>query len=417
MRTLFRLLKILLITLISLAVVGFVAFLVVVNIGWKPLPIETPHQHQAFDPRYEAAAQAALAALISAREDLGTPALTAAVSIDGELIWAGAVGWADVDRGVAADLGTKFRIGSTSKAVTATGLARLIDAGIMALDTPIRAYLPELPNEQWYDLTPRQLASHTAGIPGYNENWDFRGAVQALRLHRQFDDVMDALDVFDDSPLLHEPGTAFHYSSFDVNLLSAAMQGAAGKPFLEVLADEVFAPLGLQNIHADYQDRPVKGRATHYEIRDGAYKPWREVNQSLKWASGGLVATSSDLVSLARAYYDAELIRPKTVAALWTPQVLASGEVNEQGYAIGWRAGNTERLFGEGHPTACAHHGGVSKGAMSWLVLYPELRMATAINMNTWAEEFSTFARKEPAISQAFLAVLQAQQEAEVQRP
>jgi CubicO group peptidase (beta-lactamase class C family) len=145
------------------------------------------------------------------------------VSVDGQPVWAAATGWADVTAARQLSTEAVFRIGSTSKAVTATLLARLVDAGTVALDAPSSRYLPRLPNPQWAPLTPRQLASHTAGLPEYDENHDLWGLYQTIRLSRHFDDVVASLEVFDDTPLLSPPGTRFHYTSFDVNLLGAVI--------------------------------------------------------------------------------------------------------------------------------------------------------------------------------------------------
>jgi len=373
--------------------------------GVLKIPKNIPVDRTLYDPAYADAADAAEAILLEARKDLGVPGLSAAVSVKGKTVWAGAVGWADVTKGVPATRRTKFRIGSTSKAVTATGLARLVDAGVIDLDVPIGAYMEDMPNPKWIRMTPRQLASHTAGLPGYEENSDRAGAIGTIMLMRQYDDVVEALDVFDGAKLLYEPGEGFHYSSFDVNLLSAVMQSATGTPFLELLDRQVFRPLEMASTHADFQDRSVPGRAVFYDRAKRGVKPWRHVNLSLKWASGGLVSTSSDLVKLGAAWFDPGFIRSDTRRIMWTPQRLKNGEVNIENYALGWRSDTTTRVFGEERPIKRVHHGGVSKGAMSWLVLYPEYEMVVALNINARAETFQLFAAREAAITRAFMGV------------
>ena len=71
---------------------------------------------------------------------INAPGMSAAVGIDGELVWAGTIGWADIEQGIPVSSNTQFRVGSTSKAITATGLARLLDKQILDLDTPISQF-------------------------------------------------------------------------------------------------------------------------------------------------------------------------------------------------------------------------------------------------------------------------------------
>jgi CubicO group peptidase (beta-lactamase class C family) len=101
---------------------------------------------------------------------------------------------------------------------------------------------------------------------------------------------------------------------------------------------------------------------------------------------------------------DPEFIDPETRKVMWTPQVLTSGEVNEQRYAHGWR------FYADGvHPwdptrvLPYAHHGGVSKGAMSWLVVYPDYDLSVAVNINTRATTFSEFSEIEDRITALFV--------------
>ena len=132
---------------------------------WLPLPTEQVHSTQSlFDKKFEEAANASFEALKRHRQKNGIAGLTVAVAFEGAIVWKGACGWADLEARVPIHHDTVMRIGSTSKAVTATALARLIDHGIMSLDAPISKYTEDLPNPNWNQLTPRQLASHTAGF-------------------------------------------------------------------------------------------------------------------------------------------------------------------------------------------------------------------------------------------------------------
>lgn len=238
-------------------------------------------------------------------------------------------------------------------------------------------------------MTSRQLASHMAGLPHYGENKDI-GAYDSIALQRHFDDLPEALTVFDESPLLCAPEECFHYSSLGTVLLGAVIGAAAGKPYIDVMREEVFEPLGVSStVIAPKRPSAVERHATAYFVDGERFREMRAVDLSHRLPGGGLASTSSDLVKAGSAWFDAEYISPETRTAFWTPQRLNNGEVNEQGYAIcfRWREWEVE---GAGLARN-ANHGGVSRGGQSWLLIFPDYEMAIAFNINSNTEEFSDF--------------------------
>ncbi len=375
--------------------------------GWQPLPAgeDAPVDATAADSLGTAIAESALSHLRAARQRLGAPALSAAITIDGALVWAGVVGWADLARRTPASLTTEFRLGSTSKAITATALARLVDAGRLPLDSAIGRYFDRLPNRAWAPLTPRQLASHTAGIVDYATNRDVLGLWRSVRERRRYHSALAALDIFDGSGLRHPPGRAFLYSSYDVNLLGAVMERVTGRTYPQLLDSLVAAPLGVHSLHAQGAGDSVH-HAVFHDLRDGASRPWRAVDHSYKWPSGGLVASPSDVARVGGAWFDTTFITRETRRAFWTPQRLDDGRVNEQSYALGWRVSRQPRVTIDGCPARQVHHGGVSKGSYSWLVLYPERRLAVSLMMNGRARQFADFAGEELALTRLLLRAM-----------
>jgi CubicO group peptidase (beta-lactamase class C family) len=344
--------------------------------GWFDLPETYTYAEGEVAPGYRNAADRARDILHDHMQEIEVPAFSAAVAVDGKLVWSAATGYADLEQQRKATPSTLFRIGSTSKAVTGTLFARMVDDGLIDIDAPISAHIEDLPNPDWAQLTPRQLASHTAGIVGYEENRDLIGVYATMRLHNTSNDVAEGLEYFDDTELLYEPGTEFHYSSFDVNLLSVVLQEAGGASFQDLMHERVLRPLELDS---PLPDAPHRDRAAFYHVQDGQAQPWREVDLSMKLAGGGFMATPRDLARLGVAWLDDEFISPETRQQFWTPQRLADGSVNEQNYALNWRVSKAT----EDIPFTYIHHGGVSKGAMALLAVIPEQRMAVALAINT----------------------------------
>ena len=269
-------------------------------------------------------------------------------------------------------------------------LARLVERGQVDLDTPISDYFSALPNPAWSGITPRQLASHSAGIPHYGENDDWPGLYRSISMSRHYADVREALSVFDGSSLLHPPNTRFHYSSLGTVLLGATLSEATGLPYRTLVEREVLEPAGMLSTFPDGDSDPRRVRLATFYYTDGErFRPWRPVDLSHRLPGGGFLSSPSDLVRLGSQYFNPEFISPSTREQFWTPQRLSSGEVNEQGYALGWRWREWD-LEGLG-VMRNANHGGVSRGSQCWLMVFPDTLLTIAFCTNVKTDEFITF--------------------------
>lgn len=370
--------------------------------GWHSLPLEAPTDLFLSNPAYADAADAGMKLLETRRNEIGAPSLSAAIAINGELIWAGATGWGNVEHQEPATVKTVYRIGSTSKAVGITGLARLVADDKVELDQPISLLSGDLPNKAWGRLTPRQLASHTSGIAAYEENNDWPGFYHSLALTKRFNDPRDALSVFDGADLLFNPTEDFHYSGFNNVLLSTIMQDAAGQPFDDVMSEYVFRPLGINTILPDHLRAQSLPFAVSYQTKGDKVKPWRQVDLSHKLAAGGYVSTPSDLAVLGAAWLDNAFIPKDIVEEFWTPVHLSGGDVNVQDYALGFRR-KSWPIKGVGD-VIHLNHGGISKGAQCWLMIVPEHNLSLAISVNRRTDEFFDFADVYVDILEVFIA-------------
>ncbi|MEX2334006.1 MAG: hypothetical protein WD600_07090, partial [Pseudohongiella sp.] len=64
--------------------------------GWQPVPAATTCQSSPVAPRLQPVADQACALLLAHQARVHAPSLSAAVAIDGQLVWSGAVGWSDL---------------------------------------------------------------------------------------------------------------------------------------------------------------------------------------------------------------------------------------------------------------------------------------------------------------------------------
>lgn len=371
-------------TLLALAVSSCTELEVVLthNMGWKSIP-ETNRmvgEQSAFPAEYADVIAHANTMLEEALISENFPAVSIAVGKDGELIWARSLGLRDLSSGEPAMLGTKFRIGSTAKALTGTIGAKLAEDGVLDLDRPIGDlvnYYPEKP----YEITARQLFTHTAGLRTYEG-----GEYYSKKNHAN---VESAVGVFANSPLMFEPGTGFSYSTYGYVLASGVMEGATGLSFDSVVEGFLTGPLGMENTMRE--GLALGDFATPYQVRNNEYKLVFPSNNSNRTAGGGYVSTPTDLILMTQAIMVGEYLTHTTKETLfYTPQILANGKANEQNYALGWRHHPSESLFDGERKISITHHGGRAAGGDSFLVMYPEYDLSISIVTNRTVDDFTT---------------------------
>ena len=319
-------------------------------------------------------------ALRTAALQAGVVSMSAAIATRGELRWAGSYGWADIESRALASPSTRYRTGSVAKPITAIAMMRLVDRGLLDLDTPLGTSIAELPEES-RRITPRQLAAHVSGIRHY-ALMEILSSSVGFNGPKHYASVAEGLGTFIGDRLRFVPGTNFLYSTWGYSLLSRKLELAAGSTFPQLLQTLVFEPCAMQDTAID-GIAPMKARASFYQAESGSYSLADPMDTSNRIAGGGLVSTPSDLVRLANCAEKDSFLSSAARKTMWTPVVLADGQANEQNYALGWRIDTSTRLFGKDEPTAIIHHGGQQEGGASFLVIAPTLGVSVAVMTNS----------------------------------
>jgi CubicO group peptidase (beta-lactamase class C family) len=296
------------------------------------------------------------------------PGLAVSISHYGFTVYSQGFGYADLEQHVPIKPDqTKFRIGSVSKPLSVFALAKLIEQGRIDLDAPIQTYVPSFPVKPEGAITVPHLAGHLAGIRHYRGD-------EFLSL-TNYTNVIDGLTIFQDDTLLHPPGHKYAYSSYGYNLLSAVIEAAADEPFLDHMQRVVFDALELRQTTADHVTPLVPYRTRYYEREGDRFINAPPVDNSYKWAGGGFLSTSEDLLKFANAHLSGEHLKPETIELLWTPQT-QNADGKSTGYGIGWRS----QTDANGRHTV-GHTGG-SVGGTTVLRIYPEHQLVIALISN-----------------------------------
>jgi CubicO group peptidase (beta-lactamase class C family) len=365
------------------AILGLFAYMSITATPLHPDPRDVPAVTRSTPvPRWADAVERGRQAVLADLTGQNLPGVSVAVGSGGEVVWAEGFGWADLENKVPVTPGTRFRIGTASKVLTSAAVGVLLEKERLQLDARIRTYVPEFPEKQW-PVTLRQLMGHVAGV---RTDGGDEGPLYSQRCERP----VEALPFFANRTLLFEPGTAYRYSSYGWILVSAAVEAAAGEPFLTFVREQIFEPLGMNDTRADATTEPIPDRATFYFPKFAADPRYglhlmRPIDYSCYAGASAFLSTPSDLVRFGMGINGGKLLQPATVQLLQTSQRLASGE--ETGYGLGWDL-ETVTLGGE-RTRAVGHDGDTLGGRVVSLMTFRERGLVVAVASNiSYADTF-----------------------------
>jgi len=329
------------------------------------LPLAARAQHtplQATLARFETRLASDVAA-----DSIGS--ISAAVFHRERILWARSFGWASVDPPRPAETDFIYRTGSISKSFTAVLLMLLVQDGLVALDDPVERHLPELSAladrpEGAAPITFRHLASHTSGLireprlqgaaAGPIELWEEK--VLASLPHTSFQSA---------------PGERYSYSNIGFGILGLALSRAANRPFMELVEERIFSPLGMVDsafiVPPSNRLRLAAGYANQRDGRVDADAPAREhAGRGYKVPNGGVYATVADLARFSAALTGTSPASLLTEASRRQMLEVQTPESETGGYGLGFSISTTregERLVG---------HGGSVAGYTAHLLVEPE---------------------------------------------
>lgn len=215
---------------------------------------------------------------------------TVLVSVGGELVYSGAFGLADIERGVPNTLDTQFRIASATKPFTALLVYQLVASGKLNLDDKLSDWLPEYPSEKGVSITVSQLLTHRSGITGEGRIPEL-GQLERHRWTRE-----ELLQEIASRDLVFAPGTHHEYSNYGYFLLGLVIERAGGASYADQLQNRICGPAGMTHTRGDDNDAIIPGRALgyHFDYLAGPQNsPY--LDMSFVFAYGHLLSAAPDL--------------------------------------------------------------------------------------------------------------------------
>src|SRR6056297_3789301 len=250
------------------------------------------------------------------------PGVTLALVKNGETVWAGAYGLADVETQIQMTPKTVCRVESISKSVTARGVMKLVEMGTIQLDDPVCRHLKswKFPESDFDTdkVTIRHLLSHSSGLQlgTIGLEYDPREEKPPLResLTREV-------------KFVQEPGKSFIYSNVGFNLLELLIEDVTGQSFSDFMKEEVMIPLGMQTSSYEWQEDFPTGVPNGYTLNGEAVPVYVYSEKG----AGGLFANVKDIARfvgggmLTDVYSSENVIAQSSTRELYSPVMNVSG--------------------------------------------------------------------------------------------
>jgi D-alanyl-D-alanine-carboxypeptidase/D-alanyl-D-alanine-endopeptidase len=322
---------------------------------------------------------ARIEALIAAANVQG---LTVTVFNDAQPVYSRAFGHADLSEGRPLRTGTGIYGASLSKAVFGVLVMKLVEQGVVELDTPLQEYVDEPlwqnEAEHWHQnlsdlesqplyqrITARMCLSHTTGMP----NWRWFEPDEKLRIH-------------------YEPGERYSYSGEGMVFLQIVLEKITGKPLEQLMQEELFGPYGMQMSSYTWQERFEADYAVGHRADDTTYP--RDKDNAARSAST-LETTTADYVRFTSAVLRGEGMSKASWDELFRPQIRLRGTKQfgngalietdayddiELSYGLGWGLLRTpwgRGAFKEGHGDGFQHY----------TIIFPESGLGVVLLSNS----------------------------------
>lgn len=252
------------------------------------------------------------------------PGLVVGIARGGTPFYRRAFGLSSVENGAPNTVGTRMRIGSSTKQFTCFAILLLAEDGALSIDDDIRRHLPELPE---YDVPVkiRHLMSNTSGLRCY---LDLVGILASM--DREVAAPLPTELQLRQRTVNFKAGERLVYCNGGYMLLSLIVERVSGMPLAAFLCKRIFEPIGLSRTIFEPEDtKLVDGVATlHQRYPDGSYH--RGTIGTPLTGDGAMISDVDDMLRWL-AHMDA----PRVGSAQTWKTFLDAGSETEHGYGFG----------------------------------------------------------------------------------
>lgn len=315
--------------------------------------------------------------------DFGTPGLSVAFALRGEIVFRAAYGFADEAAREPLTPEHTFRIASISKPLTAVAVFLLIEQGKLGLNDKIFG-----PEGHWPHRTEAEISRHMAGVTlhhllthtsgGWGNDRD-----DPMFQHPELSHADLIARTLRDHPLKHEPGTTYAYSNFGYCLLGRIIEKVADKTYSEFIQEAVFERCAIRDMRIGgntLEDRAPGEVVYHGHQGENPYA----MNVRRMDSHGGWTANATELVKFL-TQTGAITGKPKLLRETSLKSMYRATKANA-GYASGWAVNETPNRWHSGSLPGTSTIAVSTASGLSWAGLANNRSpgIATAMDRLMW---------------------------------
>ena len=218
------------------------------------------------------------------------------VQQDGKTIYQRSMGWADLENQIPAIAETQYRIGSVSKTFTAVLVMKAAAEGRLSLSDSIAKYFPDakIPNAE--QITIDQLLQHRSGLVDITNDkpYEYYTYFTTPQTRQQILERVAAAGTN------FQPDSEYRYCNTGYNLLGYILEDVWGKPYAEIINDQIVSLLDLRHTRYSEAIDPQRGDARSYTLLD-CWQVQPETDASVAIGAGALASTPADLARFGEA--------------------------------------------------------------------------------------------------------------------
>ena len=318
-------------------------------------------------------------------------AVSVAIWYKERIIWVGGVGQLSEAMARAPDEQTQFMIGSDTKKIASLAFLQRVEANQATVDTTFGSLFPDLtfPRATGYpEATAHELMTHQGGLQDYLGSFPMTTDDEALR--RTITTTLPQATY-----ALAPPGQFYNYSNPGFSVLGLMTEQLAGRPWADVVEQDLFAPLGMTRTVARKQSVDQQNAAPGVGVTSNLDTTIEPVSLAQTWEDAyvrpaGLVwSTPSDQVRLAKFLVDgdAQILSDALRERVTTAQTPVYPDLpGDYGYGLNIARGIN--LYGKYYDMPLWIHGGNTLTHSSAFYVLPDQRFAISILSNGLGDDF-----------------------------
>jgi CubicO group peptidase (beta-lactamase class C family) len=310
-----------------------------------------------------------------------TPGAAIGIVRDGRLIYANGFGTSNIETGAPVTSETLFRLGSTTKMLTAAAVATFAADGKLDFGDTVGKHIQGL-DPAIAALTVNQILSHTSGLKD-----------EAVMNGRHDDSALgQEIRAWKSDWLFTKPGAIFSYANPGYWLAGYVAESVGGKPYADVMEERVFGPVGMASSTLRPTMAMTRALSQGHDKVDNKVVVLRPApDNEANWPAGSVFSNLIDLSRFVIAMMNdgkvdgKQVLSPKIVQALTTPHSGIPGERAKYGYGLDLEERGGVRMWS---------HGGSRAGYGSFIAMLPGRQAGVIVLCNQTGESLPKTAAK-----------------------